>query len=123
MPCILLVGLNIRDTTPTRLWSVCWAGSLALKEMGAGQGSGFSESEPSPRWGHFSVAVGDQLYVWGGRTKDFSNEKNALASSIYCFHPVLESWSDHQCNGLPPPVLYNGASASTGNYLYLYSGQ
>lgn len=87
--------------------------------MAAGRGRG---SEPSPRWGHFSAAVGDQLYVWGGRTKDFSKEKNVLASSIHCFHPVLESFSDHQCSGPPPPTLYNGASASTGNHLYLYGG-
>ena len=59
---------------------VCFGGWgwLALRDMGAGQGRGFSESEPSPRWAHFSAAVGDQLYVWGGRTKDFSKEKNVL---------------------------------------------
>ena len=30
--------------------------------------------EPMPRWGHISVAIGDKMYLWGGRIDDFSNE-------------------------------------------------
>lgn len=28
--------------------------------------------EPAPRWGHTSVTIGDKVYMWGGRTEDFS---------------------------------------------------
>ena len=28
--------------------------------------------EPLPRWGHTSVTIGDKVYMWGGRTEDFS---------------------------------------------------
>ena len=78
--------------------------------------------EPSPRFGHFSAAVVDQLYVWGGLTKDFLKEKNSLASTIHCFHPVLESWEHHKCSGSVPPALYWGACTSTKGNLYLYGG-
>ena len=91
--------------------------------MDENRGKGFPESEPSPRWGHFSAAVGEQLYVWGGITKDFFKEKNVLASSIHYFHPVLETWEHHKCSGSPPPALYNGAScASTEGHLYFFGG-
>ena len=79
-------------------------------------------AEPSPRWGHFSAAVGDELYVWGGRTEDFSKEKKVLASSIHRFRSKLESWEHRQCDGTPPPALYNGSCACTGGCLYLYGG-
>ena len=36
------------------------ARSLFLRDMGAGQGGGFSE--PSPRWGHFSASL--QLHMY-----------------------------------------------------------
>ena len=34
--------------------------------------AGRSPYEPLARWGHTSVAIGDKVYVWGGRTDDFS---------------------------------------------------
>ena len=76
-------------------------------------------AEPSPRSAHFSAAVGDQLYMWGGLIKD---EKNALASALHSFHPVLESWEHLECDSPPPPALYDGGCASTGGNLYLYGG-
>ena len=79
-------------------------------------------AEPSPRWAHFSAVVGDQLYVWGGITEDFSKKKNALASALHSFHPVIESWEHCECNGPPPTALYSGACASTGGNFYFYGG-
>ena len=91
--------------------------------MGAGLVSEPTMSaEPSPRDRHFSAAVGDQLYVWGGRTKDFDDEKNALASALHSFHAVLECWEHCECSGPPPPALYRGSCASTGDHLYMYGG-
>lgn len=79
--------------------------------------------EPSPRRGHFSSRVQGQLCVWGGRTKDFSKQKNELASTLHVFDPFMESWESKLTAGSPPsPGLYNGACASAGHYIYLYGG-
>ena len=89
-----------------------WVG-LITKQMATGF------SEPSPRWAPFSAPVGDEFYVWGGRTEDFSKEK-VSASSVYRFDPLLESWSE---NKPPPPGLFAGSCTSTSDHLYLYGGQ
>ena len=75
--------------------------------------------EPSPRYGHASVAVGEQLYVWGGVTEDL----DALASALHSFHPLLEYWEYCECSGLPPSaLLHRGAYVSSGDNLYIYGG-
>lgn len=58
--------------------------------------------------------------MWGGHTKDFK-EKSGLAS-VHSFDPSLGSWTQNQCNGLPPPWLYSGACTSAGDHLYMYGG-
>ena len=63
--------------------------------------------------------------MWGGRTKDFLQEKSELASSIHSFEPVtpfLEFWDKNKLSGVPPPGLYHGACASAGHHVYLYGG-
>ena len=80
-------------------------------------------SEPSPRCGHFSAAVEGELVVWGGRTDIiFSREKRALASTVYRFNPVQESWSERKCSGPTPPGLYDGVCASSGHHGYACGG-
>ena len=77
--------------------------------------------EPSPRWGHYSALV-KKIYVWGGHTKDFHRGKSELASSVHSFDPVLESWAENNCGGVPPPGLYRGACTSASHHVYLYGG-
>ena len=75
-------------------------------------------AEPSPRWGHLSVAVGHRLYVWGGQ-----DGNKALASALqYSFHRESESWEHCQSGGSLPPTLYYGACASIVEDLYFYGG-
>ena len=81
-----------------------------------------SFSEPSPRSHHFSAAAEGELLLWGGETKNFSEEKRVLASSVHRFNPVQESWAEQKCSGPPPPALYWGACASAGRYFYFYGG-
>ena len=81
-----------------------------------------SAKPPSPRWGHFSAAVGDQLYVWGGKTENFHSEENTLSSVLHSFHQVLESWERCECSGLPPPALFRSACISAEGHLYQYGG-
>ena len=83
-------------------------------------GAGFSE--PSPRRGQFSVVVGEKLCVYGGCITDFLKEKSTLASSVHSFDPLLESWSENKCGGVPPAGLYLGACASAGHHVYVYGG-
>ena len=80
------------------------------------------EGEPSPRWGHYSALVEEKFCVWGGRTKDFLQEKSELTSSIHSFDPFLEFWAKNKLSGVPPPGLYLGACASAGHHVYLYGG-
>ena len=85
-------------------------------------GGVFSFPEPSPRWGHFTAPVGGQLYLWGGRTRNFFYERKGLSSSLHRFDPVLKTRLDIVCTGPPPPALYNGSCVATGSHLYLYGG-
>ena len=80
---------------------------------------GSSLSEPSPRWGHHSVAVGGQLHVCGGHTKDFSKE---LAVSVHSFTQAMETWQTRATTGKNPHGLYSGACTSSGHLLLLYGG-
>ena len=60
--------------------------------------------------------------MWGGRTKDFLQEKSELASSVHCFDPLLEFWDVKKSSGVPHPGLYDGACASASHHVYLYGG-
>ena len=60
--------------------------------------------------------------MWGGRTKDFLEEKSELASSVHSFDPLLEFWDVNKISGVPPPGPRSGAFASAGHYVYLYGG-
>ena len=81
----------------------------------------FALSEPSPRWGHYSAAVGWQLHVFRGR-KDFSKGKSEVAASVHTFNQCRETWQTAVSTGKPPSVLHGGACAITNNKMYVYSG-
>ena len=73
-------------------------------------------AEPSPRWGHHSAAVGGQLYVFGGRTKDMHKKV-----SIYSFNQCTETWQTRG-KAKKHPGVYLCACAVSGHFLYLYGG-
>ena len=80
--------------------------------------------EPSPRLGHHSAAVGGQLYVFGGRTKGFLEERRELAACVHSFNQCRETWQTKATTGSPPPGLYRGSctSSSSAPHIYLYGG-
>ncbi len=41
---------------------------------------GQEKYEPLPRWGHVSVAIGDKMYLWGGRIENFSEDSQKKVS-------------------------------------------
>ena len=81
-----------------------------------------SRYEPLPRIGHFAAGAEERLYVLGGGTKDFHKIKSELESSVEIFNTHLETWDKIVTKGSPPPGLYWGACASSGQYIYTYGG-
>ena len=77
-------------------------------------------AEPSPRECHFSAAVEDKLYVWGGNG---GYGKRVLVTSIvHHYDPDGETWNTNTCEGPHPPGISRGACASAGHHLYTYGG-
>ena len=91
---------------------------LVKKKMGA------SFSEPSPRYSPYTAAVSGQVFLTGGRTKNFDEDKKKLLSSVHTFDVYEESWRERRVEGPAPPGLYWGACTSTpsGNTLQAYGG-
>ena len=79
--------------------------------------------EPLPRFGHNAVAIGEKLYVHGGRIQDWSeSSKTKLVSVLEIFDPYLEIWEQQSTFGVPPPGLYLGACTAIGESMYSYGG-
>ena len=76
-------------------------------------------AEPSPRYRHFSAAVVDKLYVWGGGGGRW---ESVLTSIVHHYDPDSETWSTNTCEGPHPPGIRSGACASAGHHLYTYGG-
>ena len=91
---------------------------LVKKKMGA------SFSEPSPRDSPYTAAVSGQVFLTGGCTKNFDEDKKKLLSSVHTFDVYEESWRERRVEGPAPPGLYWGACTSTpsGNTLQVYGG-
>ena len=81
------------------------------------------EGEPPPRYSYCSALVEEKFCVWGGRTKDFLQEKSELTSSVHSFDPYLEFFDVNKSSGVSPPGVYGGACASAGHHVYLYGGR
>ena len=75
--------------------------------------------EPSPRRLHFSAAVIDKLYVWGGRG---GPGESIVTSIFHHYDPDSETWNTNTCEGPHPPGIRSGACASAGHHLYTYGG-
>ena len=62
------------------------------------------------------------MFLSGGRTRDFHKDKSSLLSTVQCFDVYAETWRERPVEGAPPPGIYNGASASSGQCLYIFGG-
>ena len=69
-----------------------------------------------PRRSHFSAAVVDKLYVWGGLGE------SVVTSIVHHYDPDSETWNINTCEGPHPPGIHSGACASAGHHLYTYGG-
>ena len=81
----------------------------------------FQMAQPSPRTHHFSAAVVDKLYVWGG-DGGYEVGESVVTSIVHHYDPDSESWNTNTCQGPHPPGIRYGACASAGHHLYTYGG-
>ena len=79
--------------------------------------------QPAPRAWHHAAPIGDRLYLWGGRTEDFSaSSRRKLASVVEIYDPYLEAWQQKATTRTPPPGMYNGGCTSSHDSLLWYGG-
>ena len=79
----------------------------------------FEMAEPSPRSSHFSAAIVDKLYLWGGYG---GLGESVVTSIVHHYDPDSETWNTNTCEGPHPPGISRGACASDGHHLYTYGG-
>ena len=115
MLCNLIVVTHFRGGVP-----IIFGSGLQVLYVGVGLGLTMATSyQPAPRFSHYSAPVGDQVYMFGGYTKDFSN---GVCSSVHVFDIFAESWREWATQGPASPGLFDGACASSGENLYIYGG-
>ena len=73
-----------------------------------------SRYEPDPMSFSYSATIDGELHVWGG--------KEEATTSVQMYDTCLEVWKEVLTHGSPPPALYQGASAHSEHYLYVYGG-
>ena len=79
--------------------------------------------QPASRFWHRAAPIGDRLYMWGGRTEDFSaSSRRKLASVVEIYDPYLEAWQQEATTGVPPPAFYDGGCTSVHESLLQYGG-
>ncbi len=77
-----------------------------------------------PRKEHYAVAIGREVYVWGGFIKVFPGYgESRLRSTVEVFDPLVESWrQQHTGSENLPPATIHGAIAAIGKSLYVCFG-
>ena len=82
-----------------------------------------ADSEPPPRFWHQAVSHRNQVYLWGGRTKDESKDsehQQQLKSTVESFNPIDEEWRSIRTKGNPHVGFSQLAYASVGGIVYIY---
>ena len=83
--------------------------------------------QPVKRSEHFTVRVGDYLYMWGGyqpglpRVHD-DEEKKALSLVMEVCHLASGRWEQKPTTGTPPLGVYGYASAVIGREIFFFGG-
>ncbi len=79
----------------------------------------------TPRKEHYAVAIGWEVYLWGGFIENFPgfNRGMELRSTVEVFDPFVETWRE-QCTSIDnlPPAMIHGASAVIGKGMYICFG-
>lgn len=81
------------------------------------------QNRPPGRYGHVAVGYKDKVFIWGGRTKKYSqSDKAKLASTLDIFDLRTELWERLETRGTPPSGLIHCAFATDGPHVYVYGG-
>ena len=83
--------------------------------------------EPTPRYGHKTVVIGGNLYMWAGLVRGLprvhdSPEKRAVISSVDVFHLESGDWVQQLTSGTPPLGVDGYACAAVGDELHYFGG-
>lgn len=75
------------------------------------------EFVPYMRYGHTASAIGDKVYVFGGR-----NDKNGACNKIFCFDTSTFRWSAPAVSGHIPPARDGHSACVIGKKIYIFGG-
>lgn len=80
--------------------------------------------DPSSRFWHTAQLIQGKVYIRGGCTGEFGDEKsrNVLANTVEAFDVNDRKWGKVDTKGDPHPGLTAVASASSGKYIYSFGG-
>ena len=80
--------------------------------------------QPPARLGHTSVVYKGKVYMWGGRTVDWSSsQQRTVANTVHIFDTNSELWLSRETTGPPHPGLINSASLLFGDVIYFFGGR
>lgn len=102
---------------------VCTGGRPYARELNYTQAGRMnvemSAREPTARYCHAAVSVGDKLFVWGG----YNHRKTIHTTSLESFNVSALKWEQpQQLNGSLPGGLRNAAVNSNSECAYTYGG-
>ncbi|XP_019625858.1 PREDICTED: kelch domain-containing protein 3-like isoform X1 [Branchiostoma belcheri] len=75
------------------------------------------QSVPYMRYGHTAVAVGEKVYLFGGR-----NDSEGADNILYCFDTTTLRWSCPQVTGATPPARDGHSLCVVDDNLYVFGG-
>ena len=86
-----------------------------------------SRYEPDPRWGHQTIRVGSNVYMWAGdvdgmpRVHD-SQAKRRFTSCVEVFHSERGDWTRQPTSGAPPLGVFGYGCTAVGDALHFFGG-
>ena len=83
--------------------------------------------QPSARFGHHTMMLGDKLYMWGGKQDQLppvhsSQEKTLITSCVEVFHLLDGHWEQFPTTGHPPLAVMGYACTALRNSLFYFGG-
>jgi len=82
---------------------------------------------PNRRSGHVSVAVGNQVYIWGGYfdvepTTDPAEDRYLAPEEIWIYNADICQWLGHRTQGERPPGLSGACAVAHDRKMYVMCG-
>ena len=78
------------------------------------------EDGPSPRFWQHSFEYEGMVYIRGGRTANFEEERRRLETIFECFDPIHKTWQQIETKGPPHPGLTQAACICVDGIFYIY---